>query len=159
MTNTNIIQKLRSHAKWLDVEGGNLYQVRAYRQAAEIIARMDSPLEQLFAQHGETALRELPGIGSHISFALVCLLTKGTYHAMTDDYYRIPRGERLADLSGLGPHLAELLWDKLAILSMDELEQVLVRGDLQELPISSKRQKQWLNAIRKQHGLAVSQAG
>jgi DNA polymerase/3'-5' exonuclease PolX len=67
MDNRTIEKRLRQHAQVLDTEGGNLYRVRAYRRAADLIAELAEPLVNVLHQRGRRGLRELPGIGSHIA--------------------------------------------------------------------------------------------
>jgi DNA polymerase (family X) len=77
MDNRTIVEQLRQHARALDVEGGNLYRVRAYRRAADLIADLDEPLAAFLERGGRRGLRQLPGIGSHIALALEHLLRTG----------------------------------------------------------------------------------
>jgi DNA polymerase/3'-5' exonuclease PolX len=67
MDNRTIEKRLRQHAHELDTEGGNLYRVRAYRRAADLIAELGEPLEDLLHHGGRRSLTQLPGIGSHIA--------------------------------------------------------------------------------------------
>src|SRR3954464_3551428 len=57
MDNRTIEHRLRQHAKELENEGGNLYRVRAYRQAANMVSLMEEPLEQIWAVRGRRGLR------------------------------------------------------------------------------------------------------
>jgi DNA polymerase/3'-5' exonuclease PolX len=159
MDNPTLIAHLRHHAKQLQRERANLYQIRAYRLAAEAIARLDIPLTQWLAQRGKKALQTLPGIGSHIAFAIECLLAGGEYHAMTEAAYRTPKDQRVANLPGIGPHFAQLLWEKLGVQSLAQFEDALRGQKLNQLPVSGKRQQQWLEAVRKQRLVSVQQAG
>jgi DNA polymerase/3'-5' exonuclease PolX len=77
MNNQELARQLRNHARALDVEGGNLYRVRAYRRAAQTLLEMDEPAAALLDRGGRRALETLPGIGSHISLALESLIQTG----------------------------------------------------------------------------------
>jgi DNA polymerase (family 10) len=77
MDNHTIANLLRRHAQELDAEGGNLYRVRAYRLAAQTVLEHDEPLTDLFERGGRRALRELPGVGSHIAEAIESLIRTG----------------------------------------------------------------------------------
>jgi DNA polymerase (family 10) len=77
MTNHQLAQHLRDHAHALEAEGGNLYRVRAYRRAAQIILALDEPVTILLERGGRRELEALPGIGSHISFAIESLIHTG----------------------------------------------------------------------------------
>ena len=74
MDNRTLAQRLRQHACELDVEGGNLYRVRAYRRAADVIEEMDAPVAALLEHNGRRALEALPAVGSHIALTIESLL-------------------------------------------------------------------------------------
>jgi DNA polymerase (family 10) len=61
----------------LDAEGGNLYRVRAYRHAADVILELEEPLALLLKRRGRRGLQELPGIGSHIAASIESLIRTG----------------------------------------------------------------------------------
>jgi DNA polymerase (family 10) len=78
MDNHIIAEHLRRHARELDKEGGNLYRVRAYRRAADLIADLNEPLTAVMESRGRRGLQLLPGIGAHIALALENLLRTGS---------------------------------------------------------------------------------
>jgi DNA polymerase/3'-5' exonuclease PolX len=60
MDNRIIAECLRCHAQELDAEGGNLYRVRAYRHAAEIVVELAEPVSRIFERGGRRGLQALP---------------------------------------------------------------------------------------------------
>lgn len=76
MDNQQLAQQLRKHATDLDRAGGNLYRVRAYRQAAQMILALEEPVAAIVERTGRRGLRQLPGIGSHIALIIEGLLQR-----------------------------------------------------------------------------------
>jgi DNA polymerase/3'-5' exonuclease PolX len=70
MTNHEIARRLTEHARTLAAEAGNVYRIRAYRQAAQTVAWLDRPLAAVLEEKGRAGLEALPGIGRHLSYTL-----------------------------------------------------------------------------------------
>ena len=79
MDNFSIAQQLRQHARNLDGQGENLYRVRAYRRAAQIVLGLDRPVLDQLAECGSKALQDLPGIGAHLGFTIEHLARTGEF--------------------------------------------------------------------------------
>jgi DNA polymerase (family 10) len=79
MDNSAIAQQLRNHARQLDGQGENLYRVRAYRRAAQVVLGLDRPVLDLLTESGSQALRSLPGIGAHLGFTIEHLARTGEF--------------------------------------------------------------------------------
>jgi DNA polymerase/3'-5' exonuclease PolX len=74
MDNVTIAKRLREHARQLEIEGGNLLRVRAYRRTAQIVEELDEPLTELVEREGRRGLQSLPTIGRRIAMALEQLI-------------------------------------------------------------------------------------
>jgi DNA polymerase (family X) len=77
MDNFTIARSLIHMAHELEGQRSNLYRIRAYRRAAETVLNLDRPVEDMLADDGPAALRELPGIGSSLSDKIVQLIETG----------------------------------------------------------------------------------
>jgi DNA polymerase/3'-5' exonuclease PolX len=77
MDNEAIAKHLRKYARSLEIEGGNLMRVRAYRNAAQIIEELDEPLLAIWSHCGSQGLQALPLIGAHIANTIDSLLRSG----------------------------------------------------------------------------------
>ena len=82
MDNATIAHKLLGYAQVLQREQANLYRVRAYRKAAEVILAQERPLTELYASAGRAGLASLPGIGSHLAYTLEGLVTTGEFRVV-----------------------------------------------------------------------------
>lgn len=79
---------MSEHARALAAESGNVYRIRAYRQAAQTVAWLDRPLTAVLAERGRAGLEALPGIGRHLSYTLEGLLRTGEFR--TYDEREVP---------------------------------------------------------------------
>ncbi len=87
MTNTEIARKLRDHATELAQNGGNLYRVRSFRQAAGAIEFLATPVEDLLETHGIKALKQVPGVGVSLAETIANYAITGCWNPRT-----APRG-------------------------------------------------------------------
>lgn len=85
MDNRTIAKRLTEHANFLYRRQENLYRVRAYRRAAQVVLGLDRPLADLLAEEGRDGLETLPGIGSHLSFTLEGLVRTGEFRTMASE--------------------------------------------------------------------------
>ncbi|MHC5003380.1 MAG: hypothetical protein ACYTJ0_09670, partial [Planctomycetota bacterium] len=67
--NTTIAAALEEVADLLEAQGANPFRVRAYRQAAVTVRRLDEPVHAIVRREGADALQRLPGIGSSLARA------------------------------------------------------------------------------------------
>jgi DNA polymerase (family X) len=77
MDNWSIAERLRQQARSLAAQSANLYRVRAYRYAADVMERLPCAVSDLLRQRGRSGLAELPGVGDHLAFAIESLVTTG----------------------------------------------------------------------------------
>ena len=83
MDNQAIAERLMAYARHLNGHDGNLYRRRAYRRAAEILLRLDRPVESIIAEQGRKGLEELPGIGEHLAYTIEGLVRDGEFRTLT----------------------------------------------------------------------------
>ena len=67
LTNREISCKLREHANTLAGNGGNLYRIRAYRQAAIAVLELPDEISSIVEANGRHALEQVPGIGKSLA--------------------------------------------------------------------------------------------
>jgi DNA polymerase (family 10) len=85
MDNRMIARRLLDMAHLLERDRVNLYRVRAYRQAAQVIDGLDQPLEDLLATSGRKGLKELPGIGGRLSAKIEKLVQTGEFPILKEE--------------------------------------------------------------------------
>jgi hypothetical protein len=147
MDNRTVADRLKTHARQLDRLAGNPYRIKAYRRAAENIERLTIPVEDLLRQQGVAGLRQVAGIGDHLAFAIERLIATGDFHTLSGDPAEIPPRDDVRSLPGVGPHVAELLWEQLQIRTVADLERALEDHRLEQLPLGEKRRRQLCEAL------------
>ena len=103
MTNAQIAQLLGNIATMLEMDGANVFRVRAYREGARIIGVLPEPAAQLAKTEGR--LQEIKGIGKDLEKTIRDFSTSGTteiYEQLTKTY---PASlMELTEIPGLGPN-------------------------------------------------------
>lgn len=160
MKNIEIALVFYEIADLLEIKGGNFFQVRAYRQAAQVITRQEQPVEKLIK---EGKFQQLPGIGKAIYEKTKELLETGKCSAHQALLAEIPRGMlEIRSLPGIGPAKARTLL-KEGYTSLEQLAQAAAAHRLRKLPgFSAKTEHDILRDIdllkssRDQIGLGVA---
>ncbi len=100
------------------------FKPRAYRRAARSVEELSEGIEELYKKGGVQALREIPGVGEHISTKIEEFIRTGKL-----DYYSKLKKEFPIDLEGLGrveglgPKKAMKLYRELGIRNLEDLEK------------------------------------
>ena len=89
MDNRTIARQLLETAHTLEMKRVNLYRVRAYRRAAQVIFDLDRPVEDLVAEAGRKALKDLPGIGVSLSTKIETLVRTGEFPNLKEEEERM----------------------------------------------------------------------
>ncbi len=146
MNNRQIAEIFSAMADILDIQGANYHRVMAYRRAAENVASMGRPLEEIW-QKGE--LTSIPGIGSTLASKIDELIRTGELEAYQDLKSQVPEGVvGMLEISGVGPKSAARFWKELGITSVEALEHAAEAGRLRDLHgFGAKSEQNVLNGI------------
>jgi DNA polymerase (family 10) len=132
MTNREIADILQRIGDMLEILGENRFKVIAYRRAAENIVHLGQDI-RTYWQAG--TLQEISGIGPAIADKIDELLTTGHlefYERLQD---QVPIGVvSLLEIPDVGPKTAKLLWERLGLQSVTEVEAAARNDQLQKLP-------------------------
>ncbi len=132
MQNIEIAEILDELGDLLEIRGSNPFRIRAYRNAVRTVRGLTRSLESMVAE-GED-LTELPAIGKDMSAHIVELIETGKLTRLEELAEEIPRTlVDLVKLDGVGPKKAKKLWESLDVKTVDELEEALNAGKVQEL--------------------------
>ena len=133
MTNSDIAAVFDHVADLLEYEGGNVFRVRAYRNAARTIQAMVESLSSVRAD-ANRALTDIEGIGADLAGKIETLLDTGRLPLVEDLQKKIPPVVfELMRVPGLGPKKVKTLVDELAIDSLDALEQACREGRVRDV--------------------------
>ena len=123
MTNSEIASVFDHVADLLDYQGGNLFRVRAYRNAAHTIGGLVEPLAAVRADTNRS-LTDLDGIGDDLAGKIEELLDTGRLPLLEELKVQVPAAAfELMRVPGLGPKKVKQLVDALGIDLLEALEQ------------------------------------
>ena len=132
--NADLARCFRDLAAYLDMEGVP-YKPRAYEKAAQGIEAYDRPLAEVYREGGTKALLAVPGVGRSMAEKLEELITSGRC-ALHEEYRRkIPSDVgALMALEGIGPKAVKVLWERLGVRTVADLEAAAKAGRVRDLP-------------------------
>ena len=132
MKNSSIARVFQDMADLLELKGENIFKIRAYRRAAQVIERLPQEME-VMREQGEDFQR-IPGIGEAIAKKSMELITTGKMEAYETLRAEFPEGIlELMEIPGIGPKTAYRLATELMITSVEKLEQAITEGKVADL--------------------------
>lgn len=132
--NETVAAKLREAAELLEEQKANPFRVRAFRRAADTVARLREDVAGLIARRGPQALRGLPGIGAGIAAAIHEIVATGRWAQLERLRGTLDPEGLLRSVPGLGPVLAHRIHEALEIDSLEALESAAHDGRLASVP-------------------------
>jgi DNA polymerase (family 10) len=134
-------------ADYLEIEGGNPFRVRAYRNAARTVRGMGPELKDLVALDED--LTRLPGIGKELAAKIAEYVNTGEVKALKKLQDKIPAEVRqILKLPGLGPKRVRILYHDINIQSLAQLKEAAGDGRIRTLPgFGPKTEAQILKGI------------
>lgn len=132
MRNVEVAWIFHELADLLEFKGEDFFKVRAYRNAARVLAGLDTPIEEVWKK-GE--LGKIPGIGKNIAAKINEILTTGRLKKHEELLREIPPGLlEIMTLPGIGPKRAGMLHQKLGVSTLEELAKAAREGRVRGLP-------------------------
>lgn len=151
MTNYEIAVALRDHAARLERTESNLYRVRAFRHAADVVERHAQPLSEIHAEQGRAGIEAIPGIGASIAYTVEGLL-RGEWQTLRPEGLASTPAELLTSLPGIGPRWCEHLQERLGVRTVSELREAVRQGRLPEAGLPANRMRAVVEALaQRQH--------
>jgi len=106
----------------------------AYRKAARTIESLKDPVRDIYEHGGIAGLQELPGIGEGIAKKIVQFIETGKIIEYEKLKAKLPAGfSELLEITGLGPKKVKILYQKLKIKSVGDLEKATHQHRLAKL--------------------------
>ncbi len=142
MRNVELARCFRDLAAYLDMEDVP-FKPRAYEKAAQAIEAHDRPLAEIHRAGGVKALCEIPGVGKSMAEKLAELLTTG--HCRLHEEYRARFPVDVAGLTaleGVGPKAVKVLYERLGVRTVADLEAAARAGKVRALPHFGERSEQ-----------------
>jgi DNA polymerase (family 10) len=140
MKNQEIAEIFGAMADILAIQGEGYHRIMAYRRAAENVAALGRPIEEVW-QAGE--LEDIPGVGKTLAEKIDELMRTGHLKAYQKLQDQVPPGVvEMLQVPDVGPKKAALFWKELGIASVDALERAAREGHLRDLPGMGARSEQ-----------------
>ena len=122
----------RNIASILEIKGQNVFRIRAYEKAAESIEGLPNTLETLIK---EDRLTEIPGIGKDLSDKIKEFYATGKIQTYEELKKTTPQGLlEILNIPSVGPKTARLLYEKLKINNIAELEKAISKNKITGIP-------------------------
>jgi hypothetical protein len=131
--NARIAARLREASALLTAQAASPHRVHAYRRAAEVVARQQRPLRELFDAQGRAGLQALPSVGAGISSAIAEMLITGRWSLLERLRGSAEPEALLRAVPGIGRALARIIHDALHVDTLEALEIAAHDGRLERL--------------------------
>ena len=145
--NAEIAETFNEYADLLEIKGANQYRVRAYRTAARNVSNLSRSAAEMVNKKED--ISELPGFGKDLAGKVADIVNRGKLPQLEELKKELPA--ELIDISkleGLGPKRTGVLYQKLGITSIEELEEAAKKKKVRELPgFAAKTEQKILDEI------------
>jgi DNA polymerase (family 10) len=143
MDNKAIAGILYETADLLEIDGGDSFRIRSYRNAAEAIEAQTQQIADLISEPKKVLA--IPGIGKGMLQNMQELFKEGklSLHAELLKKYR-PSMLELLKIQGLGPKTIALIWSAYQVSDLEGVKKLAEEGKIRELPRMGEKQEQKL---------------
>jgi len=123
MKNQEIANIFYEIADFLEMEGVQ-FKPYAYQKAAITLETLEKDVAEIYKERGREVLEEIPGVGKGIAEKIEEYLKTGKIKYYQDLKRKTPiKMEELTAVEGLGPKRAKVLYQKLGIRNLKDLER------------------------------------
>ena len=145
MKNQLVARILNEIADMLELQGVE-FKPRAYRRAARTIESLAEPIEQIYA---EGKLTDLPGVGDAIAKKVGEIVETGTLGYYEELKKKTPVDlESLLTVEGIGPKTVALLYERLGIRSLEDLQRAAQQHKIRKIKrLGAKTEENILSGI------------
>jgi len=143
MDNKAIAGMLYETADLLEIDGGDSFRIRSYRNAAESIEAFPQQIADLIGE--PKRILGIPGIGKGMLANLQEMLKEGRL-TLHDDLLTKYRSSmlQLLKIQGLGPKTIALIWSAYQVSDVEGVAKLAREGKIRELPRMGEKQEQKL---------------
>lgn len=146
MKNVEIVRIFREIAYLIQIaenDPNTIYKVRAYEKAADVIENLTVGLEEIYLKNGIHGLRKIPSIGNAISLKIEEFIKSHKIDYHQELTTKIPlKISEFYDMRGIGPKTIKILYEKLKITSISDLEKAASEGRIAKLKGFSKMKEE-----------------
>lgn len=147
MENAQIAAALDEIADLLEIQEGNPFRVRSYRDAARTVRDSSHRLADMVAENG--AISDLPSIGERTADKIRELVERGTCRRLEELRKKVaPELTEFLRVPGLGPKKTKKLYDELGVKTLEELREAADAHRVREVAgMGPKTEEQLLHGI------------
>jgi len=133
MVNLELAHIFYQIAEFLEMKGVE-FKPRAYEKVARVLESLEEDVREIYQKGGLKALEEIPGVGESIALKIEEYLKTGRIK----DYEKLKKEcpvklEELTAIEGLGPKMIKVLYQKLGIRNIADLERAARQGRIRHL--------------------------
>lgn len=133
MKNQELSKIFFEMADYLDIEGVS-FKPYAYKRAALSLDGLNEDVGEIYRNGGIKALQEIPGIGEGIAKHIEEYLKTGKIKHLEQLKKKLPlKVDELMKIEGLGPRKIKVLYQKLKIKNLKDLEKAAKAGKIAPL--------------------------
>ena len=142
MPNVEFALIFREISLYLEMQGVQ-FKPRAYEKVAYTLEAMEEPLAEIYQRGGIKALREVPGVGEAIAEKIEEIIQTGKLTYYEELRRKTPVDIRaLTAIEGVGPKMVKVLYEKLEVKDVSDLERVAQIGKIRGLPQFGEKMEQ-----------------
>ncbi|KKQ23380.1 MAG: DNA polymerase III [Candidatus Staskawiczbacteria bacterium RIFCSPLOWO2_12_FULL_37_15] len=125
MRNQEIAKILNEIARYLEMEGV-AFKPYAYEKAAISLSALKEDVGDIYIKGGTKTLQEIPGVGKNIAEHIEDYLKNGKIKVYEQLKKKLPmKVEELIKVEGMGPRKVKILYQKLGIKNLKDLEKAV----------------------------------
>jgi DNA polymerase (family 10) len=145
-TKNQIVTVFDQVAVLLELDGANLFRVRAYQNASRALGQLEKNLFELVKSD---SLTQTKGIGKGLASLVEEIVMTGEWGKLKDLYDKVPAGlVEMVGIPGLGPKRARILFEELEVSTVEGLKSACEQNLVAELQgFGAKSQKKYLDGI------------
>lgn len=141
-SNTEIAQLLRNTALLYEMSEVP-FRPRAYERAAAVIESLDREVADIWKRGGKKELETIPSVGPGIATHIESIMKTGNFKEYDEMRKKFPINiEELTAVESVGPKTIALLWKKLGVKTLADLERVAKAGKIRALPHFGKKSEE-----------------
>ncbi len=152
MKNSDVSRVLRDLGFLTEVGDDDLnvqFRARAYYRAADTLAGLAENVVDVYNKKGNAGLVEIPSVGKAIAAKIEELIKTGKVRRLEELRAKFPINvDELYGLEGVGAKTIKMLYEKLQVKSLADLEKAAAEGRLRKVPgFTEKKEQDMLRKI------------
>src|SRR5215213_5929260 len=153
MKNAPIAKIFRKIGFMIEIEGNDentTFKARAYKRTSDVIASLSANIEEIYRKEGLEGLQKIPSIGKAIALKIEEYIMTGKINYFEELKARTPINiDDFYNLESIGPKTFKVIYDKLKIKNLLDLEKAASEGKLRNIPgFSQKKEETILKKIQ-----------